>query len=94
MFSIQGANQLYKFILQSEKDFGVKEKVCRKSIGRLLERMATANLIKKFEVVIPHGDETPVSISYYCEANISMQDEIFKNALSHTKFRLKGICKL
>ena len=82
---------LYKFILQSEKDCGVKEKVCRKSILRSLERMVKDNLIRKYEVVIPHEDGSIVTIVFYCDAKISMDDEVFKTTLNQTKFRLKGI---
>ena len=90
-FSLQGMNLLYKFILQSEQERGVKEKVCRKSISRSLERMLKDGSIKMYEVVIPHEDGSTVTVVFYCDSKISMEDEVFKTTLNQTKFRLKGI---
>lgn len=88
---LQGANQLYKTVLQSEQASGVKERVCRKSVNRLLERMAASNLIKRFEIVVPYGDGTSATIVYFCDSTISMEDEVFRTVVNETKFRLKGI---
>ena len=89
----QGQSLLCKYIRDLEKESGHLERVCRKSVQRLLDRMAKAEQIKKYEVVIPYDDGTTANIVYFCDANISMEDEFFKDALNQTKFRLKGIGK-
>ena len=56
--------------------------------------MIKDDLIQRFEIVIPYGDGTSVTILYHCEANITMEDEVFKTVLNETKFRLRGIGRL
>lgn len=56
--------------------------------------MLAGDMIKKYEVVVPYGDGTFVNIVYYCDANVTMTDDVFKTAVNETKFRLKGIGRI
>lgn len=71
---------------------GIKGQACRKSVRALLEKMVSDGLIKSFEIVMPSGNST-TSFIYYCDAKITMENDIFKTAVSETKFRLKTLGK-
>ena len=71
---------------------GMKGQACRRSVHTLLKKMVSEGLIKSFEIVMPSGNST-TSFIYYCDANITMENEIFQKAVSETKFRLKSLGK-
>ena len=70
----------------------MKGQACRKSVRTLLEKMVSEGLIRSFEIVMPSGNST-TSFIYYCDANITMEHDIFKKAVNETKFRLKSLGK-
>ena len=90
---LEGSNQIYKAVLFSEQELGIKETVCRKSIHRILNRLAETNMIKKYEVEIEEEGQPPKTFVYYCDATITREDQLFKTAVNETKFRIKGIGK-
>eukprot|EP00794_Sanderia_malayensis_P004613 gene4613-5219_t len=87
---IEGSNSIYKAVSQIEQQQGIKERVCRKSIHRILNRMVEEDSIKRYEIVIKNS-ESKATVIYYCDPSVRMEDDDFQTAVNETKFRLKGI---